>query len=419
MTGLPRCCLGPIGVIVISITTCDALVAEELLPAQRIAAASNQIGCELYRASAAESSGNLALAATSVTMSLGMLRLGAHGDSARMLDERLNPGGDVVDLHAVLGRLVEHLDQPDGGVQWKSENRMWLHGEYTARREFVTELRDRYGADLVRVKFGRSQPARNAANEWVKRATQGQIEEIVPAGWLRHDTRFVLANATLLSAAWRYPFNPRQTKSANFHAFDGKERKVAMMSMQQMLRYSHPDGLHLVELPYQGQDLAMVIAVPDKQDGLTQIERPLSADLLAEWSAALYEPAGGEQAAGIGPTRGNWAQVTLSLPRFRIEADVDLTKALSGMGLAALFATETADLSGIATDAENLYVQGVLQAVRLEVDEAGTRLAAATSVKGGFGGGAREVTVTADHPFLFFVRDTRTGAVLVLGRLVE
>jgi serpin B len=392
--------------------------ADEPASPPPIAHASNHIGCDLYRVVAAESSANLAVSPTSVTTVLGMLRLGARGDSARRLDETLTPAGEGGEFHPALGGLLDHLAHGDDGIQWHCANRMWLDEQFTVRPEFRQALSEHYGADLVSARFGRPGAVRNAANEWVRRATQGAIDEIVPAGWLVPETRFVLASAMRLSAPWQYPFDPRQTRTAPFHTSSGRERAVPMMTITQTLRYAHPDGVQLVELPYRGKNLALVLAVPDERDGLPQIERRLTVELLQQWTAALHEPAEGEPAAGFGPGRGNWAQVTLSLPRFKVAADLDLTEALTGMGLGALFRSE-ADFSGIVIDGSGLIVQGVRQAVRLEVDEHGTKLAAATAAKGAFGGAPRNVTVRADRPFLYWIRDARTGVVLVLGRMGE
>lgn len=419
MNGLLRRCAAPVLATLVVATTSVNCRAVEPDAVQQIAEASNRIGCDLYRQAAGESSANLAVSPTSVTTLLGMLRLGARGDSARLLDEVLTSEGERDEIHSSLAGLLDHLAQGDDGIQWQTANRMWLDEQFTARPEFRQVLAEHYGADLVTARFSRPGAVRNAANDWVRRATQGTIQEIVPAGWLVGETRFVLANATRLAAPWQYPFAPRQTRSAPFHTASGRERTVPMMTITQMLRYAHPDGVQLVELPYRGQELAMVLAVPDERDGLPQIERQLTVELLQQWTAALHEPAEGEPAAGFGPGRGNWAQVTLSLPRFKVATDRDLRPALTGMGLGALFQFGEADLSGIANGALGFYVQGVRQAVRLEVDEYGTKLAAATAAKGGFGGAPRNVTVTADRRFLYFIRDGRTGAVLVLGRMVE
>ncbi|MBP7686166.1 MAG: serpin family protein, partial [Deltaproteobacteria bacterium] len=166
------------------------------------------------------------------------------------------------------------------------------------------------------------------------------------------------------------------------------------------------DGATIVELDYGIGDYAMTFVVPDRADALAALERRFDRAWLAEGLAAMSD-----------------TQVTLGVPKFRIEADrpLALRSVLGAMGVSQVFTSE-ADLTGIAPRSEQLMVSEAFHKAFLELDEAGTEAAAATAIATRTGaaappeGGTR---VVLDRPFLFALRDRDSGAMLFLGHVVD
>ena len=163
--------------------------------------------------------------------------------------------------------------------------------------------------------------------------------------------------------------------------------------------YRHGDGYQAVLLPYRGGQLAMAVVLPD---GPLTTLRPAIA-------------AGGLPGLLTGMSR---YQVTLSLPRFRVEAAFDLIPVLRRLGVNQAF-TREADFSGI-TEAERLLINAVAHKAYVDVDEQGTEAAAATAIS--FRPTAAfqappAVTMTVDRPFLFVIFHTPTGMPLFVGQV--
>ena len=231
--------------------------------------------------------------------------------------------------------------------------------------------------------------------------TEGKITGLLPPGAVSRLTRLVLASAVYLKAAWTQPFPESATADAPFYP-DGQDRPgltVPMMHLTAPQAYLRGDGYQAVLLPYRDIGLAMAVVLPD---GPLSALRPKVA------------------AAGLGGLLAGTArhQVTLSLPRFRLEAAFDLIPALRRLGVTEAFGDD-ADFSGI-TDAEPLRIGAVAHKAYIDVDEHGTEAAAATAVVMAALAAFRApppVTMVVDRPFLFAIIDTATSLPLFLGQV--
>ena len=166
--------------------------------------------------------------------------------------------------------------------------------------------------------------------------------------------------------------------------------------------YAEVDGVHVLEMPYVGGDLSMLVLLPATQDGLPALEQRLTADALAGYAAAVRTQ-----------------EVGVALPRFRSDPPepMALTEILPQLGMSLPF-SPAADFSGMA-DIRPLYIQDVFHKAFVEVNEEGTEAAAATAVVMRTESAAMNPSFTADHPFLFVIRDRRSGFVLFMGRVAD
>jgi serpin B len=308
------------------------------------------------------------------------------------------------------------LAVPPGPNEWektdavtlRTANRLFGQKDRAFVPAFVELTGQRYGAPVEAVDFkADAAGAARTINDWVAKQTEGRITNIV-APPPPPETKLALANALYFKAGWRDPFHSEATQPEPFFAASGAIA-VPMMHLQTARKYGETADAHVVELPYGGfrhGDIAMVLVVPKKVDGLAALERSLDPDQLSTW---LRAPSGLQE-------------VDLALPRFRIESSMSLGDTLSELGAPSVFRFGKADLSGIDGTKE-LFLGLVLQKTFVAVDEKGTEAAAATVAMAVAGGPPhappKPIVVRADRPFLFLIRDVVRNRTLFIGRVAQ
>jgi serpin B len=360
-----------------------------------------RFGADLY--AALRGRGNLVFSPAAVAAALRMVLLGARGDTAAQLAAVLHLAGpqDAADgLRAVAG-LPSQL--APGGITLRAPNTLWLQAGLPVQPDFTAALAGAGSVTLRQADFVRAAgPARREINRLIAEQTAGRITGLLAPGVLGGRTRLVLASAVYLKAAWAHPFPPGGTHDGPFHPAPGRLVTVAMMRVRARLRYARGEGYQVVELPYAGQRLAMMIVALDGPP------RVLAAPLAAGGLAGLL--------TGLAPR-----QVMLTLPRFRVTSQVALRPVLTGLGMPLPFAA-TADFTGIST-AGGLAISEVVHQADIDVTEPGTEAAAATAVVAVAAARARRgdppVEVTVDRPFLFAIVDAPSGLPLFLGQVTD
>ena len=358
---------------------------------------------------AARGEGNLFLAPASVFVALVMAYAGARGETAGEMARALRlPALDPARLHAVHGALaVSLVDAP--GVELAGASVIFGQRDGDFLLAFLALLAEHYGAGLREVDFeSDAERARTTINRWVEQATKGKIADLVPSGIVTTLTRLVLVSAIAFKGSWAACFDEKDTTKECFFRLTDNFVHVPLMHRIGRYKLAAVDDAHVLELPYEGGAVAMVVILPDKKKGLPDVEAKLGAQLRA-WLGVL------DQINGETP-----CEVEVTLPRFRIEASLRLDEPLKHLGMARAFDPDAADFSGMNGREHDLHIAAALHKAFVDVNEQGTTAAAATAV----------VVVTrsrpmprhrfrADHPFLFLVRNLRTGSVLFLGRLVD
>jgi serpin B len=348
--------------------------------------------------------GNLFYSPYSISTALAMTYAGARGETAAQMTKVLHFPLDSKRLHPDFAQLIRDLNGHglDRDYQLNVAQSLWGDAGLQVRPEFQSLLQADYGASLRLVNFSRlPDEARRQINRWVEERTNDKIKDLLHSGDIDSLTRMVLVNAIYFKAAWQEPFQKNATqKDVVFHAL-GKDVRVAMMHQTERLKYAEDAALQVLELPYKGERLSMLVLLPRELQGLEKIEQSLTTAKLEGWLGKLA------------PRR-----VQVELPRFKLEARFDLGTQLAAMGMPLAFSRD-ADFSGIST-AEKLFISKVIHQAFVDVNEEGTEAAAATAV--GIKALALPpseppVTFRADHPFLFLLRDRYTGSILFLGRV--
>ena len=335
-----------------------------------------------------------------------MTYAGASGKTAAEMAKVLHFTLPQDQLHPAFGAWAATFqgDTKKQGYQLCIANRLWGQAGYVFLPKFLQITRDDYGAELAQVDFARPEAARQTINTWVEDQTEKKIKNLIAPGVLNAATTLVLTNATYFKGDWDRKFNSRATKDAPFRITADKQINVSMMHQTDYFPYRADEGVQILELPYDGRDASMVIVLPDAVDGLGNLERRITPKKLGDWIATLREREA--------------VMAEIYLPKFRTVSEFRLDPTLRSMGMPLAFSDE-ADFSGM-DGKHDLYLRAVIHKAFIDVNEVGTEAAAATAMPRTFGLPDNTAPVfRADHPFLFLIRDNRTGSILFLGRVVN
>jgi len=356
-----------------------------------------------------EEEGNLFYSPYSISVALAMTYAGARGDTEKQIADTLRFYLSQNQLHPAFNSLDQELASRGEGAKGKDGegfrlnivNAIWGQKDYAFLVSFLNTLAENYGAGLRIVDFiGETELSRITINDWVSDETEERIKDLIPQGAINQMTRLVLTDAIYFNAAWQYPFEEDATSPGVFYLLNGDEVTVPMMEQQESFSYIEGDNYQVVELPYDGQELSMVIILPDSGQ-FASFEETIGYQKIKDIIENLEK-----------------REVRLRMPKFEFDSSFSLKKALTEMGMPLAF-SEGADFSGM-TGKKDLFISDVIHKAFVSVDEAGTEAAAATAV-------IMELTampetpleVTLNRPFIFLIRDIETGAILFVGRVIN
>ncbi len=382
---------------------------QEIEAATRFAEASNGFGFDLY-GELRERSGNLAMSPASLSIAFAMTWPGARGETAAEMQRVLHFLGSPEQTMADAGRLTKLLESPSRPLKLSIANRLFGEKTYTFEEPYLASVEAAFGAGLEPVDFaGAADNARETINAWVAEKTAKRITNLIPDGGLSSLTRLVLVNAVYFLADWLRPFENERTHTSAFFPNPRDNVLAEMMRQTGSFKYGESGNASLLELPYEGGEMSMLFALPRERDGLADLEQSLSAATVAAWAAAMS------------PTH-----VNVTLPKFEVNpaAAFDLGTTLTKLGMKQAFNGSTADFTAMANPpsaAERLAISKVFQKAFVKVDEKGTEAAAASAVEMRVRSAPdfADTSFTADHPFLYFIRDNTTGLVLFMGRVAD
>jgi serpin B len=365
---------------------------------QANAAAANAFAVALYR-ELRSTKGNLLASGTSLRLACGMAHLGAAGDTAAEMATALRMDPDPIRA-AALARSERSDWASVTDSQLSVANRLWVANGFPIRPNYLAMVADAYGAPAEALDFaGASEASRQAINGWVARETKGKIPELIDE--IDSSTKAIITNAIYFKGSWTETFAKSETVEEPFHLDAEKTVPVAMMHEHRALRFAAVGGVRVLQKPYgKSGRMAMLFVLPEAEGGLARIEESLTEAKLRSWVGALAQE-----------------RVVVALPKFKIERTISLRPVLEKLGMRHAFEEAQADFSRIS--GRRLFVSKVVQKALIEVDEEGTVAAAATMVAVGDPWATEPKRFVADHPFLFFLRDTTTGRVLFMGRVVD
>lgn len=278
-------------------------------------------------------------------------------------------------------------------------NALWVADHFEIKKEYIDTAKTYYDSRVEKVDFV-SDSGANTINDWVKKQTQNKIEEIIKPEDTNENTALVITNAIYFKGDWVIPFKQYKTQQKNFHINEKDTVLVDMMHLgKPRLNYVENDLLQMIQLPYKGDKVSMLVLLPKDMDGLETLEKELTIENLSIWRNGLEEMMTG-----------------IYLPKFTTTTEYDLKETLLQMGIHVAFDSNNADFSGISDDP--IFIASAIHKAFVNVDEKGTEAAAATAAVAELQSGPSHI-FRADHPFVFIIQDDTNDNILFVGRIVN
>ena len=348
--------------------------------------------------------GNLVFSPFSIWTALAMTRAGARGDTAAEMDKVLHFTLPAEEQDAASACVLHDVTAAVQGCRLDVTNALWGQRGTAFTPEFLGRTRDYYGAGLREVDF-----ANNSHQAW-RRIYSGLpigsgMRTLISADMPSSASRLTLTNAIYFKADWASPFKKNDTRDELFYDTARSAVQTRLMHQTGTFGYADAGTFQALEMPYKGGGLSMVVLLPNDVGGLARLEASLTAEML---DGCLRQMAQRE--------------VIVAFPRFKDEHDPFVGDALADMGMPLAF-SRSADFSGMNGGKESLQIYNVFHLSWIDINEEGTETAGPAGlvrvdpVSPPFHPSQHEFR--ADHPFLFLIRDTRNGSILVMGRVTD
>ena len=361
--------------------------------------ANNQFALDMYAELVAENdSKNIFFSPYSISTALAMTYEGARGTTADEMRSVFYFPESQTEHRAASAAIYNKLNAPRSNYTLRTANALWVREDFPLLDTYTDVVSNYYRGNVVNLDFiNETEASRQTINAWVADQTENRIKDLLEKGIIDAGTALVLTNAVYFKGDWELQFDERLTTDEEFWVSPEETVQVPMMRLtgeESQFRYTEVDGIQVLELPYQGDDLSMLVILPP-ESGLRELQRELTVEQLSAWRTALAVQ-----------------QVDVFLPRFTFEDKLDLKEQLSALGMPTAFGG--ADFSGM-TDAGSLFISKVIHQAFIKVNEEGSEAAAATAVIMNEVAAPITKVFRADQPFIFAIQENETGAILFMG----
>ncbi|MFP4499071.1 MAG: serpin family protein [Vulcanimicrobiota bacterium] len=360
----------------------------------------NKFAVELYRKLSEKDTENLFFSPYSISSALGMTYVGARGKTAGEMNKALNFGHQPQDLPVHFHLLNQTLSKVEKN-QLYIANRLWANKNDKFLKNYKNLMKKYFNAPLEKLDFGNApEKSRKIINNWVEKQTMGKIQNLLPPGIINSATSLILTNAVYFKGQWETEFRKRATIEKDFYLTPDNKIKTLMMQKEEKLNYGKFQGVEVLEIPYKGNELSMFIILPEETCGIQSLDETITHDALKSWLSKLRK-----------------TDVRMEMPKFKIETGFELSPVMKAMGMISAFGG--ADFSGM-NGKKDLFISNIIHKAYIDVNEEGTEAAAATAVVvTKTAAVARPVSFRANHPFVFLIKDNKSGSFLFMGRLMN
>ena len=374
------------------------------LDSSNIIDANNQFAIDFYSQASLESDQNIFFSPWSIMTAFAIVSEGARGNTAEEMQNVFGFSSNKIQRQNEFKSVNDELNQEDSSYSLQVANALWLADFFEPLKEYVDIAKKYYDSEVSAVDFVGDEGV-DTINSWAAEKTNDKIKTILPPGSTDAFTRLVITNAIYFKGTWVTQFNEENTREQNFTVDSDTIIKTQMMNLYQNQHlYGETESIKILELPYEGEKLSMLLLLPKEIDVIADLENSLTIENLNYWKDSLLE-----QELQI-----------VSIPKFELETKYDLIPPLHKLGINDAFDQNNADFLGITTS-EQLFITSALHKAYVDVNEEGTEAAAVTAITVGTTSVDPNPppTFVADHPFIFVIQDNETGHILFIGRMTN
>lgn len=348
---------------------------------------------------------NLFFSPYSISTTVSMTYAGARGETEKQMAKAMCFKLPKQNLYSVFGNLQKQLIQEEKsrGYQILLANALWGQKGEPVLKEFLDLNKNYYGADFTLLDFkNETEKSRGIINRWVEEKTKEKIQGLIPPGGVSPDTALVLTNAIYFKGEWKTKFRWWKTRRKDFYVTEKDKVEVHLMHLEKDFKYYGDEKMQALELPYKGDELSMLVLLPREIEGIKELEDTFTVETLNTLLPKTWN-----------------AKVDVYLPKFKVTwGTFVLNNTLAALGMPDAFDSEKADFSGM-NGKRGFWISDVFHTAFIEVNEEGTEAAAATAVRMTRGSAGVSAVFRADHPFIFIIKDNRTGSILFIGRVMN
>lgn len=369
----------------------------------------NMFAMDMYRQISVDpnqTDANIFFSPFSMYTAFSFLYEGAQSETATQMEHVFGFYSDTKARHEHITQTTSSINRNDSYATLETANALWLRNEFVPYDMYTDIVRDIYLADIETLDFNDAQASAMRVNDWAANKTHDKIKDVVSDDAFTDKTLALLNNAIYFKGTWVKQFDPNDTQKDTFWSNDTTTVKTDFMHNQAFFNYTKSDDIQILKMPYEGDRLSMLVILPSERDGILQLERAISAEMMNTWQQQLQ------------PTK-----VTVSMPKFTANTAYSLKDYLVNLGMPDTFHPKNANFSGImkinSLYGDTLHVSAAYQKAFVDVNEEGTEAAAVTTVilTAADSLEPEPIHFTADHPFIFVIQDDESDTILFMGRL--
>ena len=369
---------------------------------KQVVNANNQFAIDLYQKinkQPAQSDKNIFFSPYSLSTAVAMLYAAAEGETKQQIQNTFHYPTPAI-FNPNSAALYNQFNKPNPNYELSTVNDLWMRQGLSPNQNYLDTVKRYYGGQVTNLDFASlPEPSRQTINKTIANHTKQMIPELLPEGSIKSSTAAVLTNAVYFKSEWAQPLALRNWEQP-FYNLDGTTTDVNLMYGINHFDYMEDEKVQVVELPYKGDDLSMLIVLPKSKEpvAIQKLVANLSTTQINQWTEQLEN-----------------RKVFLIIPKFKLQESYQMESLLTKMGMPIAFGSR-ADFS-LFNDEQSLAVDSIIHKAVVEVDEKGTVAAAATSIVITPISASYNAEFTADHPFMFMIKDNKTDAILFLGQV--
>lgn len=368
----------------------------------QVVSANNQFAIELYQQinkQPKQLDKNFLFSPYSLSTAMAMLYIAAEGETKQQIQKTFHYPPLAI-LNPNSAALYNQFNKPNPNYDLSTVNNLWMRQGLSPSQTYLDTVQRYYGGQVTNLDFKNSpESSRQIINKTIAKHTKQMIPELLAKGSIESSTATVLTNAVYFKSEWAKPFGV-QGGTRPFHNLDGTMSSQEMMYKTAYFDYMENEHIQMVELPYKSNDLSMLIILPKSKEpaAIQNLVADLNSNQVSQWTKQLENQ-----------------EIFLVMPKFKLQESYSMKPILANMGM--LIAFDSRANYSLFNDKLPLKVDSVIHKAVVEVDEKGTVAAAATGIGVQLVMATHKAEITADHPFMFMIKDNKTDAILFLGQV--